>query len=209
MKIVDEIRNDHRLIDEVAGSLHRWAHRGADDPAAVKDRADLSRFLKVVLVGHHHRSEEALFCALVEHGEIPGDRGPLAVLRGEHEAMADLVVSFTAGAAGEAEGIAKELAAEIWQHLDKEESVFLPEAERRLIDGGIRKLDPPRSTDDVEAARALGLELVRRLSPMDDPELIRGEGCIPCPAFAGECHGIETEWWSDWERAHYAGLDEG
>lgn len=209
MKIVDDIRNDHRLIDEVAGSLHRWAHRGADDPDAATDREDLSRFLRVVLVGHHHRTEEKLFTALVEHGEIPGDRGPLVVLRGEHETMADQVASFAAGAADDAEAIAIELAAEIWQHLDKEESVLLPEAERRLIDGGIRKLDPPPSTDDVEAARTLGLELVRRLPPMDDPELIRGDGCVPCSAFASECHGIETEWWSDWERAHYAGLDEG
>ncbi len=125
------------------------------------------------------------------------------------EQVADKVARFAEGAADDAEEIAKELAAELWQHLDKEESVLLPESERRLIDGGIRELDPPRPTDDVEAARALGLELVRRLPPMDDPDLIRGEGCIPCSAFASECHGIEAEWWSDWERAHYAGLDEG
>jgi hemerythrin-like domain-containing protein len=209
MKIVDEIRNDHRLIDEVAGSLHRWAHRGANDPDAATDRTDLARFLRVVLIGHHHLCEEKLFNALVKHGEIPGNRGPLVVLRAEHETTAEQVARFAAGTAEDAEGIARELAAEIWQHLDKEESVLLPEAERRLIDGGIRELDPPPSADHVEAVRALGFELVRRLPPMDDPELIRGEGCIPCPAFAGECHGIEAEWWSDWERAHYAGLDEG
>ncbi len=209
MKIVDANRADHRLIDEVAGSLHQWAHRGADDPDAETDRADLIRWLRVFLVGHHLRSEEVLFSALAEHGEVPGDRGPLVVLRGEHGTMADKVARFAEGAADDAEEIAKELAAELWQHLDKEESVLLPESERRLIDGGIRELDPPRPTDDVEAARALGLELVRRLPPMDDPDLIRGEGCIPCSAFASECHGIEAEWWSDWERAHYAGLDEG
>lgn len=209
MKIVDEIRRDHRLIDQVAGSLHTWARRGADHPAAESDRMDLVRFLRVFLIERHHRCEEILFNALVEHGEIPGDCGPLVVLRSEHEAVTPIVARLAGDATGAVEGVAVELADEIWQHLDKEESVFLPEAERRLIDGGVRELAAPPATDEVEAARALGRDLVRRLPPSDESDLIRGDGCVPCPAFAETCHGIETEWWSDWERAHYAGLDEG
>ena len=67
----------------------------------------------------------------------------------------------------------------------------------------------PEWMKEVEAVRALGLDLIGRLPPMDDPDLIRGDGCIPCAAFGDTCHGIETEWWTDWDKEHYRSLDEG
>lgn len=209
MKIVDEIRQEHRLIEQVAGSLFFWGDRGSDHRDAPEDLNDLIRFLRLFLHGCHHQREELLFQALIEHGEVPGDHGPLVVLAEEHAAVLRALDELSAvGACAEAESAAKRLAGEIWQHLDKEETVLLPEAERRLIDGGIRELEGSPSSDD-EAARSLGHDLVRRLPPMDDPDLIRGEGCIPCSAFGETCHGIETEWWSDWEKEHHRSLDEG
>lgn len=210
MRLVDDIREEHRLIDQVAGSLFFWADRGSEDPGALEDLNDLIRFLRVYVHGYHHHREEVLFRALVEHGEVPGDHGPLAILTQEHDAVPPVLDGLAAaGPCGESEAAAKRLAAEIWQHLDKEETVLLPEAERRLIDGGIRELDGPAASDEELAARDLGLDLVRRLPPMDDPDLIRGDGCIPCEAFGDTCHGIETEWWSDWEKEHHHSLDEG
>ncbi len=210
MRIVDEIREEHRLIDRVTGSLFFWADRGWDHPDAAADLDDLIHFLRLYVHGFHHQREEVLFRALVEHGEVPGHHGPLAILTAEHESVPQVLDRLAeAGACAESVSVARTLAAEIWQHLDKEETVLLPEAERRLIDGGIRELDGPPASDEVEAARVLGLELVRRLPPKDDPHLIRGDGCIPCAAFGDTCHGIETEWWSDWEREHYRSLDEG
>lgn len=210
MKIVDEIRQEHRLIEKVAGSLFRWADRGAGHPDAPGDLSDLIRFLRVYLHGNHHQREEVLFRALVEHGEVPGNHGPLAVLADEHAAAARALDELTSmGACVEAEAGVRRLAAEIWQHLDKEETVLLPEAERRLIDGGIRDLEGPPLSEEQRAVRELGDELVRRLPPLDDPDLIRGDGCIACSAFGDRCHGIESEWWSDWEREHHRSLDEG
>ena len=210
MKIVDELRRDHRLIDEIAGSLNRWANRGTDHEEAEGDRRDLVRFLRTFLLEHHHRTEEVLFDALIEHAEIPGHRGPIAILRREHDRAAAMVDRFAALDGGDEAGeAAQALAAELWQHVDKEESVFLLEVERRLVDGGVRHVEVPPISDDVETVRDLGAELVRRLPPLDDFEVVRGDGCIPCEAFATECHGIEAEWWSDWERLHHAGLDEG
>jgi hemerythrin-like domain-containing protein len=210
MRIVDEIRRQHRHVDRVAGSLRRWAQRGIAHPDAVADQAELIGTLRVLVLDHHHRIEEILFEALVEHGEIPGHHGPIAVLRREHDAAANAIDRFEALGVGDgAAGLAMEIAAELWQHVDKEESVLLPEAERRLIDGGVRDLDFPDAPTVVEATERAGLDLARRLPPMDDPEVIRGDGCIVCPAFGIDCHGIETEWWSDWEREHYASLDEG
>ncbi|MGD8439709.1 MAG: hemerythrin domain-containing protein [Holophagae bacterium] len=210
MRIIDEVRIDHRLIDRVTGSLMRWSDRGVDHAHAAGDKDDLVRFLRVCVEGRHHSTEEVLFRALVEHGEIPGDRGPLAVLRREHGVVADAVDRLdAAGLDPTSVDLARTLASDLWQHLDKEESVLLPEAERRLIDGGIRELaDPPLSAPEL-AVRDLGRTLIERLPPMDHPDLIRGAGCIACAAFGEDCHGIETEWWSDWERMHYRSLDEG
>lgn len=210
MKIVEEIRREHRLIEELAGSLFFWGDRGADHPEAHGDLRDLVRFLRVYLHGNHHHREELLFRALVEHGEVPGDHGPLVVLADEHAAVQHALDELEAmDARGDSESAVKRLAAEIWQHLDKEETVLLPEAERRLIDGGIRDLEGPALTEEQRAARELGDELIRRLPPLDDPKLIRGDGCIACSAFGDRCHGIESEWWSDWEREHHRSFDEG
>lgn len=210
MRILDEIRAEHRLIDEVAGSLFFWGHRGSDHLDADRDLRDLIVFLRVFVHEFHHGGEEVLFRALVEHGEVPGEHGPVAILKAEHQSVPPVLEKLAAaGPCAESEAAAKRLAGEIWLHLDKEETVLLPEAERRLIDGGIRRLEGLSPSPEVEAARELGRELVRRLPPMDDPDLIRGDGCIPCAAFGDTCHGIETEWWSDWEMEHHQGLDEG
>ncbi len=210
MRLIDEIREEHRLIDGVAGSLFFWGDRGSGHRDAREDLNDLIHFLRIFLHSYHHRREELLFRALKEHGEVPSHHGPLAILTEEHEAVPPVLDELAvAGACAESERIVQRLASEIWQHLDKEETVLLPEAERRLIDGGVRELDGPTPSVEVEAARALGLDLIRRLPPMDDPDLIRGDGCIPCAAFGDTCHGIETEWWSDWEMEHHRSLDEG
>lgn len=206
MRIIESIRQEHRLVDRLTGSIYRWAHRGDEHAEAKTDLADLVAAVRSVVLDLHHRTEEVLFSALVEHGEIPGERGPLAVLRREHDQTVELVDSWEAsGAAADAMA----LAAHLWQHLDKEESVLLPEAERRLIDGGRRHVDEPPRPDDTESIIGRAEEIVDRLPPMEDPDLIRGDGCIACSVFAEQCHGIEAEWWSDWEREHHAGLDEG
>ncbi len=210
MQLVEAICRDHRLIWRVAGSLVAWAERGSDRPDAAADLDDYVRFLKIFVHGHHHRREEILFRALVEHAEVPRHRGPIEVLTAEHEESQRRIDALAAAGSSEATSAAAvALASELLQHLDKEESVLLPEAERRLIDGGIRELDDPPASAEVEAAAELGRTLVERWPPMDPPDLIRGDGCIVCPAFGDRCRGIETEWWSDWEREHYAGLDEG
>jgi len=209
MKIIDVLEQEHRLIDQVAGSLLRWARSGWQDASAAVDRRDLIRFLRAFVLDHHHSVEEVLFAALTDAAEVPANRGPLAVLRREHAAMAALVDDIKSSTPESAAVIARELAGELRQHLDKENSVLLRESQRRLVDGGLWELELPPVSEDTADLLALGEDLVRRLPPADDEDIVRGDGCIPCPAFAVDCRGIEAEWWSDWERSHYAGLDEG
>jgi hypothetical protein len=32
-----------------------------------------------------------------------------------------------------------------------------------------------------------------------EPNVLRGDGCVMCPAFVDNCRGLEHEWWNEWE----------
>jgi hemerythrin-like domain-containing protein len=212
MRLIDELRKEHTLVDRVAGSLIRFAERDACGNTTAEDVADFVHFFRVFVAGYHHqREEETLFTALVERAEVPADRGPLPVIEADHRAAAELVDEFEIASAsgGNAADVARRLAHHLWEHVDKEESVFLPESLDRLRRNGVTRLDGREPSDQEESARELGERLTERFPPLDDLEIIRGDGCIACSAFGYTCGGIETEWWNTCERQHYRSLDEG
>jgi hemerythrin-like domain-containing protein len=212
MQLIDELGREHRLVDRVAGSLIRFAEATLGGETTESDAADFVRFLRVFVGGfHHEREEQVLFPALVEHAEVPADRGPLMVMAAEHIEAAAMVgeLEVAAGSPEVAAATARRLARHLWEHVDKEDSVLLPEAEQRLVRGGITRLESRPPTAVEEAARALGEQLTQRFPPRDDPDMVRGDGCIACSAFAETCGGIEKEWWNTWEREYHRSLDEG
>ena len=212
MPLLEEFAEEHRLVDRVAGSLVRFAERAADGTASPSDVADFVHFFRVYVAGYHHdREEQVLIPALVEHAEVPGDHGPLAVIETDHREAAALVDELAAFAddLGRAANVARRLAHHLWEHVDKEDSVLLPEAEQRLIRGGVARLEGRPPTKDETDARDLGEQLTVRLPPLDDPEAVRGDGCVACSAFTETCGGIEKEWWNTWETEYHRTLDEG
>jgi len=212
MRLLDEFAKEHRLVDRVAGSLIRFAERAADGVTSPSDVVDFVQFFRVYVAGfHHEREEQVLFPALVEHAEVPGDRGPLAVIEADHREAAALLdtLASCADEPGRAADAARRLAHHLWEHVDKEDSVLLPEAEQRLIRAGVPRLEGRPPTDDETAARDLGERLSERFPPLDDPEAVRGDGCVACSAFAETCGGIEKEWWNTWETEYHRSLDEG
>jgi hemerythrin-like domain-containing protein len=212
MQLITELGAEHRLIESVAGSLVRFAEEAAGGAAGAADVADFVRFLRVFVTGYHHdREEEELFPVLVEAAEVPADRGPLAVMLDDHRAGAAMVGELESAAAEplRAAEVARRIAHHLWEHIDKEDSVLFPEARQRLVRGGVNRLEGRPASAEEEAARTLGERLVERFPPLDDPEVVRGDGCIACSAFAVTCGGIEKEWWSSWEREYHRTLDEG
>jgi hemerythrin-like domain-containing protein len=212
MQLLAELRQEHRLVDRLAGSLVRFAGEAVRGTTAAADVADFVHVLRVFVVGYHHEREEmTLFATLVERAEVPGDRGPIAVLVEEHRAGADLVDELERAApeAVRAADVATRLAHHLWEHVDKEESVLFPEAEQRLVRSAVNRLEGRRETAGEAAARELGVRLAKRFPPLDDPDIVRGDGCIACSAFAVTCGGIEKEWWSTWDREYHRTLDEG
>jgi hemerythrin-like domain-containing protein len=212
MHLIDELRSEHRLVDRVAGSLIRFAELAVGGQTSADDAADFVRFFRVFVSGYHHeREEKTLFPALVERAEVPPDRGPLPAIEADHRMAAALVdeLEEAVGSRGRAAKVARRLAHHLWEHIDKEESVLLPESRDRLRRNGVTRLDGREPTAEEEAAGHLGERLVERFPPLDDPEFVRGDGCIVCSAFGETCAGIETEWWNTWEREYHRGLDDG
>jgi len=54
-------------------------------------------------------------------------------------------------------------------------------------------------TAEEEAARVDGTALLATYPPTHEPDVLRGEGCVMCPAFVDNCQGLEREWWNEWE----------
>ena len=212
MRLFDEFRAEHLLVDQVAGSLIRYAELTARGETSLQDAADFVHFFRVFVAGYHHdREEQTLFPALVERAEVPADRGPLPAIEADHRTAAALVDEFeeAGGSQKKTADVARRLAHHLWEHVDKEDSVLLPESRERLRRNGVTRLEGRELTAEEAAARGLGEQLTERFPPLDDPEVVRGDGCVACSAFGETCGGIETEWWTTWEREYHRSLDEG
>src|SRR5437879_3088737 len=94
MKLLDELREEHVLIEQVIGSLRTFAALETRDAA---DGAAFLRFFRLFAGRFHHaREEDVLFPALVGT-EVPADRGPLKVLLDAHHAMAEMLGELDLG----------------------------------------------------------------------------------------------------------------
>ncbi len=206
--IIGQLIAEHEIVEGVVGSLHRWAREGQEvDPEA---RAAYIAFFRVWAKGFHHQQEETiLFPALNEHVEIPLDHGPLKVLTDEHEREVELVALLESADPGEPTLTAVlELAHLLWMHIDKENSVVLPEAGERLVRSGISSLEGLAEGPDEVAVREAVEPLVARWTPLEDDDLYRGDGCMACSAYGDTCGGIEKEWWNAWEWEQHLSYEE-
>ena len=80
---VDELMNDHRLIEKVMSALEdRLSNDSAGFPADFVAQA-LAFFVEFADGHHHFKEEEALFPALAEHG-VPVEGGPVGMMLHEH-----------------------------------------------------------------------------------------------------------------------------
>ncbi len=82
---IETLMNEHRVIEQVLGSLETFAEnvaRNADvDRATVKDYADF--FRNFADKCHHAKEEDRLFVTMGEYG-FPRDFGPVAVMLADH-----------------------------------------------------------------------------------------------------------------------------
>ncbi|WP_243294946.1 hemerythrin domain-containing protein [Geothrix mesophila] len=213
MKLIDDLRAEHDLIEQVLGSLRTFVKvrlEGLGDPAdGVRFMAFFRRYAGDF---HHHKEEEVLFRALAERAELPAHRGPIAALTGEHRRMAGLLDGLEGllgsalaadGDRRQVEALAVDYSRSLWRHIDAENSVLYPQGEERLRRFHVRDLPSRPMTDAEAAAREGALALLLAYPPMHDAEVHRGDGCVACPSFGTTCEGLEYEWWTEleWEEA--------
>ncbi|WP_257311669.1 hemerythrin domain-containing protein [Geothrix fuzhouensis] len=213
MKLIDDLRAEHDLIDQMLGSLRTFVKvrlEGRGNPA---DGARFMGFFRHYAGDfHHHKEEEVLFKALAERAELPADRGPIAALTEEHRRMAGLLDGLegllgSALAADEdrvqVEALAVDYSRSLWRHIDAENSVLYPQGEERLRRFHVRELPSRPMTEAEAAAREGALALLKAYPPLHDAEVHRGDGCVACPSFGTTCEGLEYEWWTEleWEEA--------
>lgn len=216
MQLIQDLRDEHDLIERMLGSLRTFVAERLAGQAPLEDAsAFLAFFQRYAGDFHHDREETVLFAALVERAELTGDRGPIAALTDQHRRMGDILreLGTLLAAALASDGDRTRLgdltvaySHALWRHIDAENSVLLPEAEERLRRAHVLEL-PSRPMNRAEAgAQEAALALLLRYRPLYDPSVHRGDGCIACPSYGTTCDGLEQEWWTDlewedmWER---------
>jgi hemerythrin-like domain-containing protein len=206
VQLIDDLRAEHDLIDAVADSFRAFA---AQVPLDRDDARAYLRFFRLFAGQYHHaREEDTLFTALVERASLPGDRGPVAVLTDEHHRMAAMLDGIEQLLAREVldradltalEQRVREYTEALHHHIDAENSVLLPESEGRLRKNGVLELPGRPPAGDEREAKEAGMALLARYTPRHDPAVVRGDGCVLCPAMGAACQGLEFEWWSESE----------
>lgn len=209
MQLIQELVAEHDLIEGVLESMRAYVDaraRGAADPL---DGVRYLRFFSSFAGHFHHaREEDILFTALVQHAELPANRGPIAVMIADHahlasllEALAPLLVSaeLDPASSGRLQALAVEYSHALWHHIDAENSVLLPESEERLRRHHSNELPSRSMNAEEQEARLCGEQLLAKYPPVRDAEALRGDGCALCPAFGATCRGLEREWWNEWE----------
>jgi hemerythrin-like domain-containing protein len=208
VKLIDDLRADHDLIDEVLGSLRTYVDRRVRNEAGPEDgERFVAFFTRFAGDFHHAKEEDTLFPALRGRADLP-EQGPIEVLTTDHRRMSG-VLSELAGLLrvatlddeqrGRLQQLAINYSHALWHHIDAENSVLLPESEARLAKKGVRELPSRPMTGEEAAARRAGQELIHSYPPTPDRDIVRGEGCVCCHAFGESCRGLEREWWNEWE----------
>ena len=205
MELIDQLRAEHDLIEQVAGAFRTFARQRAGGEGEAADGLRFMRFFRLYAGHFHHgREEDTLFVSLQKDAELPGDRGPLAVLLGDHHRMGGILdqlepIVASDPAAPEVATLALDYTEQLWHHIDAENSVLLPESEQRLRRHGIRELPSRELTAEEAAAMEDGRALLVKYPPVYEPDVLRGDGCVMCPAFVDNCEGIERVWWNEHE----------
>jgi hemerythrin-like domain-containing protein len=210
MRLVDDLFNEHTLIDAALGSLRTWS-LSADRNASAG--VGFVKFFRLFAGDFHHAREEGvLFPALVTQASLPADRGPIAILTREHrelgailDELAPLLLAPPIDEAGSKRlrDLVTTYTHALWHHIDAENSVVLPEAQERLRRAFVYELESrPPTAEEIEA-REIGERLVATFAPSEDLTCFRGDGCVMCPSYGRTCEGLEREWWSEteWDEA--------
>ena len=143
MRAIEELMQEHRVIEVVLTGLERMAQRAKEDGQVNQGRAAkaLETLRHFADKCHHAKEERNLFQLMAERG-VPREGGPLGVMLHEHEQgrqHVETMARVLAGASrGDTEALrvfaqhARSYARLLRQHIGKEDNILYPMAEQVL-----------------------------------------------------------------------------
>lgn len=204
MKLLEELRAEHDLIDRMLDSFRTAVSQFVSAEGGPQDLVHFVRFFRVYADQFHHsREEQVLFATLVNQLHLPGDHGPIAVLTDDHrqfkvclDQIEQLIARQPLSPADQIQlrATAEQYITAMQHHIDAENSVLFVEGEICLQDAGIFEIPSRSLTADEQQVRLAAEELLQRFPPTPNVEVIRGDGCVLCPAYQKTCDGYEREW---------------
>jgi hemerythrin-like domain-containing protein len=178
MDAIEMLMQEHRTIEQVLEALVGFADEAARSGLA--DRQDLGRFVTFLRrfadARHHAKEEDVLFRAMVQAG-FPSEGGPIAVMLHEHDlgrahvaALAELAQSVAPWSAADLSRLgaaARGYAALLRAHIQKEDGVLYPMAERHLPEAALEQVNEAcRMLDSARTASA-GPDLLALAEALD------------------------------------------
>jgi hemerythrin-like domain-containing protein len=195
-KPIDVLMEEHRLIEQVLGSLESYTVAVEGGLAVERPRvADYGEFFKGFADAcHHGKEEDILFQRMIERG-FPEDSGPLAVMYHEHnEGRARVRILRNAGLdegpiGDEERGALLTAATEfiplLRQHIIKEDRILYPMALRALtgpeldqMETAFEEFEKRMAAEGTEDRfRAVAERLTTAFAP--DPERMAAAAAMP------------------------------
>lgn len=204
MRLLEELRAEHDLIDRMLDCFRTAVNQFINSQPVSQDLVRFIRFFRIYADQFHHsREEQVLFAALVNDVQLPGDRGPIAVMTDDHRQfriclgqIEQLIAKQPLSATEQLQlrATTEQYIAGMQHHIDAENSVLFVEGEICLRDAGISELASRSLTVEEQEVRLAAEELSQRYPPTPNVEIIRGDGCNLCPAYQTSCDGYEREW---------------
>ncbi|MBK7877730.1 MAG: hemerythrin domain-containing protein [Planctomycetes bacterium] len=156
LRLTDVLRGEHEHVARGLGCLARLAEQlrvsAEVHPDAVSALLD---FLREYADHFHHHKEEALLFPWMERHGMPADAGPLAMMKQEHEEGRDHLrhllaaarhLQLDAGVRREFVARAEQYCALLYAHIDKENHILYPMADR--MGSSTRELYQAPSVED-------------------------------------------------------------
>jgi len=162
VKPTDELKDEHQAIKTMLDVL-RTISKKLDSGEKIKAQylEDILEFIQVFADKCHHGKEEGLLFSALERAGIPREHGPIGVMLAEHEegrsyvqAMKEAVTKYKRGdqkAAAEIAKNARNYAALLSRHIEKEDNILYPMADGRLSADQQRELEKGFAKIEKEA----------------------------------------------------------
>jgi hypothetical protein len=94
VKLIDDLRAEHDLIEQVVGSLRTYVNLRVQSGGLVEDGARFLEFFRKFAGDFHHAKEEhTLFPALQAQADLPRE-GPIEVLTDDHRRLGGVLAEI-------------------------------------------------------------------------------------------------------------------